>query len=85
MEHRDLKQTGQNFDRIEDQLSLLIKRDAENFVHKLQAKGVICDFKKPNIIRITPVPLYNSYHDVWMFANALSEVFKGKTLDELSS
>jgi kynureninase len=67
------------------QLSLLIKRDAENFVHKLQAKGVVCDFKKPNIIRITPVPLYNSYHDVWMFANALSEVFKGKTLEDLSS
>ncbi len=75
---RDINQRGA-------QLSLLIKRDAENFVHQLQAKGVVCDFKKPNIIRVTPVPLYNSYHDVWMFANALSEVFKGKTLDELSS
>ena len=34
-------------------------------------KGVACDFREPDILRAAPVPLYNSFHDVWKFAQIL--------------
>ncbi len=64
------------------QISLRIKRDSELLQNELKAKGVVVDLKQPNIIRISPMPLYNGYHDVWKFANILSEVLKGKSLDQ---
>jgi kynureninase len=31
-----------------------------------------CDFCEPNLIRIEPTPLYNTFHEVWRFAQILS-------------
>jgi len=31
----------------------------------LKARGVLPDFRPPNVIRLAPIPLYTSYHDVW--------------------
>ena len=39
----------------------------------LEAAGVIADFREPDIIRLAPVPLYNTYHDAWRAARALAE------------
>ncbi len=38
----------------------------------LQAQGVVCDFREPHVIRVAPVPLYNSFHEVWQ----LGELFR---------
>ncbi len=38
----------------------------------LQRRGVICDFREPDVIRVAPVPLYNGFHDVWRFAQILA-------------
>ncbi|MBI4568635.1 MAG: kynureninase [Planctomycetes bacterium] len=38
----------------------------------LAAAGVTCDFREPDVIRVAPVPLYNTFHDVWRFADALA-------------
>ncbi len=38
---------------------------------RLSRQGVIVDFRSPNIIRAAPVPLYNSFLDVWTFIQAL--------------
>lgn len=55
------------------QLSLLVNdRPRERFA-ALQRAGVTCDFREPNVIRVAPVPLYNTFHDAWRFAKLLSE------------
>jgi kynureninase len=49
------------------QVSLLIEEDAEKMVKVLEAKGVVCDFRPPNIVRVTPSPLYNTMEDIYRF------------------
>ncbi|XP_047468963.1 kynureninase-like [Penaeus chinensis] len=45
-------------------------------VHKeLQKRGVVCDVRLPNAMRITPAPLYNSFQDVHYFITILQDVF----------
>jgi len=54
------------------QLSLLFKSAPAEVVTKyLHAQGVICDIRKPSVIRIAPTPLYNRFIDVWDAVQAL--------------
>ena len=43
----------------------------------LKVRGVVPDFRAPNVIRLAPVPLYTSFHDVWQAVRALREVVAG--------
>ena len=54
------------------QLSMLVHERPKQLLDALHAEGVVCDFRKPNVIRVAPVPLYNTYHDVWTFAEVLT-------------
>jgi len=54
------------------QLSLLFKADVTAVHSMLESKGIICDLRK-NVMRIAPVPLYNSFYDVWKFVETLKE------------
>ena len=54
------------------QLSLLTGADGKSLFKKLQDHGVIADWREPNVIRIAPVPLYNSFEDVWRFVEILT-------------
>jgi kynureninase len=42
----------------------------------LIARGVVCDWRSPDIIRVAPVPLYNRFEDAWRFVQALSETLQ---------
>ncbi len=42
----------------------------------LRARNVISDFRPPNVIRIAPIPLYNSYHEVWEIIQHLKAIVK---------
>jgi kynureninase len=55
------------------QLSLLVQRPRD-VLQALEAAGVVCDFREPNVIRVAPVPLYNTFHEVWQFAHILEQV-----------
>ena len=54
------------------QLSILAHENPKELHKKLEAAGVKADFREPNVIRAAPTPLYNSFHDVWRFAQILS-------------
>jgi kynureninase len=57
------------------QLSLAIDpARVRDVLAALKHEGVVCDFREPDVIRAAPVPLYNSFHDVWRFARTLRRV-----------
>lgn len=58
-------------DRRGCQLSLKTGEHGKELHDKLRREGVVCDFREPNVIRVAPTPLYNTYHDCWRFAEIL--------------
>ena len=54
------------------QLSLRVP-DATRRLSALEAAGIVGDFREPDIIRVAPVPLYNSFHDAWRAARVLAD------------
>ena len=58
------------------QLSLVIRDktlDGKKVFNSLTAKNVIGDWREPNVIRMAPTPLYNSFQDVFYFIERLSQ------------
>src|SRR5881392_2215711 len=43
------------------QLSIQAYEHPEELFKKLESSGVICDFREPNVIRVAPTPLYNTF------------------------
>lgn len=61
-------------------LSLVFKDDVEKVHSAISARGVICDLRKPDVMRIAPVPLYNTFGEVRQFVTLLRQ-----ELERLSS
>lgn len=57
------------------QLSLQMINPMENIMDKLHQMGIIADWREPDVIRIAPVPLYNSFEDCYEFVERLKKVF----------
>jgi len=53
------------------QLSIRVKNSDKNLFKAITNKGVIADWREPDVIRVAPVPLYNSFADVYRFAEIL--------------
>ena len=66
--------------RIEErgsQLSLTLRKQQNpgKYVQdKLTDAGIVCDWREPNVIRVSPVPLYNTYSEVFKFVNILHSI-----------
>ena len=56
------------------QLSIRIKDFNPNIYTKLIENGFICDLRKPDVLRIAPVPLYNSFEEIYHFSNFLKSL-----------
>ncbi len=56
------------------QLSLHVPAGGRKLFDTLAARGVICDWRDPDVIRLAPVPLYNSFKDVYNFITILKEI-----------
>jgi len=63
--------TPRDPERRGGQLSLFVKERPEDLFAQLKRAGVVCDMRKPNVIRAAPVPLYNSFEDVRRLGDAL--------------
>jgi kynureninase len=61
------------------QLSVRVSgRDVGPLTDRLRtAHGVYADARRPDVIRLAPAPLYNTFHDCWRAAVALAEVLDG--------
>ena len=57
------------------QLSVLMSRNGRRVFEKITRHGVIADWREPNVIRVAPVPLYNTFEDVFRFADILGKSF----------
>ena len=64
--------TPRNPEERGSQLSIRLSKDPKDMLETLKREGAICDFRNPDIIRATPVPLYVKYQDVYDFAKILA-------------
>jgi len=53
------------------QLSLQMKNPDKRLFHFLTDQGVIADWREPDVIRVAPVPLYNTFDEMWRFSKIL--------------
>ena len=53
------------------QLSIRVHEQPKELFARLETAGVRCDFREPDVIRAAPTPLYNTFYDVWRFAQIL--------------
>ena len=58
------------------QLSIRLRNHGRALCSRLIEQGVIADWREPNIFRAAPIPLYNSYRDVYRFAQHFEAALK---------
>jgi len=54
-------------------LCVQLKDDPKKLVKVFTEKGILLDFREPDILRITPAPLYNNYEDCFKLAQVIKE------------
>lgn len=78
---KDLNKKGSQFNIITPstkadrgcQLSILTSENGTQLYKYLTENGVVADWREPNVIRVAPVPIYNSFEDVYRFVQLLDQ------------
>jgi len=55
------------------QLSIRVKDSDKHLFNQLTSRGVFADWREPDVIRVAPAPLYNSFTDVYKFSEILND------------
>lgn len=58
------------------QVSIVIKKKGKEVFNYLIENGVSAGWREPEVIRVAPVPLYNSFEDVWRFGQIVEKSLK---------
>ncbi len=56
------------------QVSISVHENAKAVFDTLMPLGIFADWREPNVIRVAPVPLYNSFEEVFIFADTLRQL-----------
>ncbi|MBL0335193.1 MAG: kynureninase [Chitinophagaceae bacterium] len=56
------------------QVSILMLDKGRDVFNALTEKGVVADWREPNVIRVAPVPLYNNFTDIWKFGKIIDSI-----------
>lgn len=59
------------------QLSVKLVGTDKSFFKALTQAGVVADFREPDVVRLAPTPLYNSFEDVYLFGQTLKSLLTG--------
>lgn len=55
------------------QVSMLMKKNGREIFESISRQGVVADWREPDVIRVAPVPLYNSFEEVLRFGRIIEE------------
>ncbi len=70
--------TPKNPDKRSGHVAITHKTDTYRINEALKARGVVPDFRPPDIIRLAPIALYNTFDEVWQVVNHLKEIVDQK-------
>lgn len=56
------------------QVSMLMLERGKEIFNALKQQGVIADWREPNVIRVAPTPLYNTFEDLWRFGDIIRSI-----------
>jgi kynureninase len=56
------------------QVSMHMLQKGKAVFDELTRAGIMVDWREPNVIRLAPVPLYNTFEEVWQFTNILQQI-----------
>lgn len=56
------------------QVSISVHENAKSIFDTLMPLGIFADWREPNVIRVAPVPLYNNFEEIFIFADTLRQL-----------
>ena len=68
--------TPENSNERGSQVSLLMLQHGKKIFETLAQQDIMVDWREPDVIRLAPVPLYNTFEEVWRFADTLQQILK---------
>ena len=66
--------TPNNSDSRGSQLSIMIDRNEKSVNDVFVSNNILCDFRKPNIVRAAPCAFYNTFSDIYNFVEVLKKL-----------